>query len=335
MSRVDVIVPCYNYGRFLRQCVESVLTQEGVEVRVLILDDESHDDTERVGSELAKEDRRVEYRRHGANRGHINTYNEGIDWLSGDYCILLSADDMLLPGALGRAAALMDAHPQVGLTHGLAIETGHPDPTRDSPLVTSEIEVRDGTDFIGTMCQEGYNIVHTPTAIGRTSVQRTIGHYRPELPHTGDMEMWLRYATRSSVAFIASHQAYYRRHGASMSIGHRGVRDLQQVKMAFDITFDRCGGGLPSGLRRLADRRVAEAAYGRACKAFEAGDMALCAEFAEFARAAHPRCRCDPKWLRLRCKRLIGPRLWSRLRPWCRRTAHPTAERATANPNGS
>ena len=38
MSRVDVIVPCYNYGRFLRECVESILSQP-VEVRVLIIDD--------------------------------------------------------------------------------------------------------------------------------------------------------------------------------------------------------------------------------------------------------------------------------------------------------
>ena len=55
MSRVDVIVPCYNYGRFLRECVESVLSQP-VEVRVLIIDDASTDDTPEVAAALAAED---------------------------------------------------------------------------------------------------------------------------------------------------------------------------------------------------------------------------------------------------------------------------------------
>ena len=49
MSRVDVIVPCYNYGRFLRECVESVLSQP-VDVRVLIIDDASTDDTPQVAA---------------------------------------------------------------------------------------------------------------------------------------------------------------------------------------------------------------------------------------------------------------------------------------------
>ena len=80
MARVDVIVPCYNYGRYLGGCVRSALDQGGVDVRVLVLDDASADDTEAVGRRLAERDRRVGYRRHPANRGHIATYHEGLDW---------------------------------------------------------------------------------------------------------------------------------------------------------------------------------------------------------------------------------------------------------------
>src|SRR5689334_1546671 len=114
MSRVDVIIPCYNYARFLRGCVESALRQTGVDVRCLIIDDCSPDDTRAVGEALCAENPgRVEYRRHEKNQGHIATYNEGIEWVSGDYVLLLSADDMLIQGALARATRLMDAHPDV------------------------------------------------------------------------------------------------------------------------------------------------------------------------------------------------------------------------------
>lgn len=81
MSSVSIIIPSYNYARFLRGCVESVLMQEDVEV---IIDDCSSDETDAVGQELAA-DPRVTYRRHQVNRGHIATYNEGLEWASADY----------------------------------------------------------------------------------------------------------------------------------------------------------------------------------------------------------------------------------------------------------
>src|SRR4051794_12397860 len=126
MSRVDIIVPCYNYAHYLRDCVRSALAQGGVDVRVLIIDDASPDDTPFVARQLVDEDARVEYRRHGRNLGHIETYNEGIEWAGGDYVLLLSADDMLVPGALARAARVMDGDPDVAFTYGPEVRTAEP-----------------------------------------------------------------------------------------------------------------------------------------------------------------------------------------------------------------
>ena len=214
MSRVHIVVPCYKYGRFLRDCVTSVLTQEGVEVRVLIIDDCSPDNTEEVGRQLASEDSRVEFRRHATNSGHITTYNEGlIDWAGGDYCLLLSADDMLVAGALQRAARLMDLHPDVGLTYGKVINTPHPEHEHCETGGGYAARVVNGLDFLKCTCVEGENIVPTPTAVIRTSLQHRIGGYRPELSHAGDMEMWLRCGAHGSIGIIEAYQAYYRVHG--------------------------------------------------------------------------------------------------------------------------
>ena len=59
MPVVKVIVPCYNYAAYLGECVASILDQDGVEVRVLIVDDCSPDATPEVGRRLAAEDERV------------------------------------------------------------------------------------------------------------------------------------------------------------------------------------------------------------------------------------------------------------------------------------
>ncbi len=116
MSSVSVVIPCYMYGHFLEECAASVLDdQEGVDVRVLIIDDASPDDSAEVAHKIAARDPRVEVIVHEANQGNIATINEGLlDWADGDYWTVLSADDRLTPGALRRARDLLDAHPDAG-----------------------------------------------------------------------------------------------------------------------------------------------------------------------------------------------------------------------------
>ena len=120
MSSVDVFVPCYNYGRYLPDCVASVLAQEGVDIRILIIDDASTDGSAEVARQLAETDRRITLALHHTNQGHIATYNEGIAWAAADYMLLLSADDMVAPGAFGRAVDVMDRRATVGMVYGRA-----------------------------------------------------------------------------------------------------------------------------------------------------------------------------------------------------------------------
>src|SRR5262245_37190836 len=133
MSSVSVVIPCYKYGNFLEECAESVLDdQPGVDVRVLIIDDASPDDSAEVAQKIAARDPRVEVVAHSTNRGNIATFNEGLmEWADGDYCMLLSADDRLTPGALRRATELLDANSSVGFVYGHALwcVEGAPVPT--------------------------------------------------------------------------------------------------------------------------------------------------------------------------------------------------------------
>ena len=236
MSRIDVVVPCYNYGRYLRQCVESVLSQPQADVRVLIIDDASQDDTPRVCAELVSEDPRVQVIRHPVNLGHIATYNEGIERARGDYLLLLSADDFLLPGALARAATVMDADPDVSLSPGATLpfgpEAAHP------PVLPGEKRPR--PIFTWAMIERlaRGNFVATATAVVRTSLQKALGGYLPELPHSGDLEMWLRFALVAGVTFIRAPQATYRQHQTNMSKAYDAKTDFDQCVGAFRPHMD-------------------------------------------------------------------------------------------------
>jgi glycosyltransferase involved in cell wall biosynthesis len=320
MSRVDVIIPCYKYGHFLHNCVRSVLSQEGVQVRVLIIDDASPDHTEQVGSELAADNPCVEFRKHQVNQGHIATYNEGLDWATGDYTLLLSADDLLTPGALGRAARLMDTHPEVGFTYGRAIKTSHPEQETITPPGDCACQIIPGHEFLRACCATGENVVDTPTAVVRTSVQKKVGGYRKELPHAGDMEMWLRFAAHAAVGFVGADQAYYRLHGQNMSVQYRHVRDFIQRKAVFDSLFREPNDHIPGGrqLQRLADRALAEHALWTATRVFEGEEPWECGAYLAFAVSLWPSLRHSRPWCFLRLKRLLGARGWSLVRPFVR-----------------
>ena len=237
MSSVDVIVPCYRYGHFLRGCVKSVLEQRGVDVRILIIDDCSPDDTAEVALDLCGSDSRVAFVRHSVNRGHIATYNEGIDWIFAPFYLLLSADDFLLPGALRRTTEFMEANPSIGLAYGEAITLQDGDPIEDSGAEDAEFDWRivSGPAFI--RMSGARNCVPTPCAIVRTDLQKRLGGYRPELPHSGDMEMWLRLAAHADVGISQVHHAVYRRHANNMSLSYVAqswLPDLRQRKAALD-----------------------------------------------------------------------------------------------------
>lgn len=250
MAKVDVVVPCYNYGHFLAACVESVLRQSVGDLRVLIVDDASSDESLAVARRLARDDSRVTVISHTRNRGHIETYNEGIAWASADYFLLLSADDILVDGALQRATEVMDANSDVGLTYGKSILWFDYLPFPDLPSNETYTWVRH--DLITEMCATSRNVVPTPTAIARTQCQKAIGGYRASLPHTADMEMWLRFGANCSVAKIDAVQAVYRRHSTAMSNAYFEDRmsDLRQCRLAFDSFFEDCGNRI-SNSRRL------------------------------------------------------------------------------------
>ena len=232
---VTVVIPCFNYGHYLPLAVGSVLEQPGVDVEVIIIDDASTDGSADVARDLAARDERTRTIAHSANRGHIATYNEGLEQATGDYVVLLSADDALTPGALGRATALMEARPSVAFTYGFPMVFAEAFP----PVKTRvrSWTVWSGHEWVAGRASRGENCIHCPEVVMRTAVQHEIGGYDAALPHSGDLEMWMRAALMGDVGRVnGAAQAYYRVHDDSMQrttyAGH--INDLNGRLEAFE-----------------------------------------------------------------------------------------------------
>lgn len=263
LPTVTVVVPCYNYGHYLSACVESVLNQIGVHVQVHIIDDASTDGSHLVCQELAATDGRISVTLHAVNQGHINTYNEGLAAVETDYVVLLSADDMLTAGSLHRATSLMEANPTVGLAYGHPVEfSGEPPLTQTRSRTWTTWR---GRSWIQAQFGRGLSIIYCPEAVVRTSVQHRVGYYRPELPHSGDLEMWLRIADASDVGRVnGADQALRRYHPASMMRTQYAtvVMDLRERQRAY-LSFLDSSNLSPSSkqsLLSLVSRRQCEEA---------------------------------------------------------------------------
>jgi GT2 family glycosyltransferase len=326
MSSVSVVIPCYRYGHFLEQSVGSVLTgQDGVDVRVLIIDDASPDDSAEAARRIAKADPRVEVLVHEHNKGHLKTYNEGLlEWADGDYTVLLSADDRLVPGALVRAAALLDAHPDVGFCYGHPLrfesEAALP-PARTQSLGWS---VWPGHWWLERRFAAANGCITSPEVVVRTSLQRKVGGYDPRLPHSGDIEMWMRMAAHADVGYLRGvDQAYYRVHGASMSqTDFSGqLDDLRQRRAAYDVVLEKCADQLPEQeRRRLADtvnRKLARQALWRAARAYDRGrtEQVPVDELVAFAEQCWPQYRGLREFLGLSVRRRVGASAMPYLQP--------------------
>ncbi len=278
MSSVSVVIPCYRYGHFLEAAVSSVIDdQKGVDVRVLIIDDASPDDSAGVAREIAARRPEVDVLVHDVNRGNIATFNEGLlDWADGDYCTLVSADDRATPGALARARDLLDAHPEVGMVYGRAlwVEDGAPLPR---PRTTVRgWSVWPGQEWLEHRFVQAENPLTTPEVVVRTSLQHQLGGYDAQLPKAADMELFMRFAAHAHVGFIRGvDQAFYRRHDTNMSKSVTALMDLRQRRSVFEVVLERYGDRLTDTdrLSRMVHRQLSREALWAAGRVYDRGRL--------------------------------------------------------------
>ena len=114
--RVTVILPTYNHGKYLDLAIQSVLLQKGIDTQLIVINDGSTDDSEKVLSAyLACPNITIV---HQENQGLPNAINAGLELADGDLITWTSADNNFLPGALQLLASALDEYEDAALVYG-------------------------------------------------------------------------------------------------------------------------------------------------------------------------------------------------------------------------
>src|SRR5271155_1367190 len=114
--KISVLIPTYNYGRFLAEAIESVLAQDFHDFELLIVDDGSTDNTAEVVRPFCARDERVHFAVNAVNLGMAQNWNHCLRQARGEYVKFLFGDDKLCHRqALSKLLALLQAHPSAVL----------------------------------------------------------------------------------------------------------------------------------------------------------------------------------------------------------------------------
>lgn len=182
--RVSVIVSCYNLGRYLPACLDSVLRQPFQDWECLIIDDWSTDDTPDVARRYSERDGRISVHRPPEHSGLVGVLNYGARASHGRYLVNLDADNLLPEDAFSACAQALDTNPDLHIAYGtldLVDDTGSNRRRNNWP---------DGAFDWRGQCAH-INQLHSSSMM-RREVRERVGGYRERMWRAEDAEFWLR-----------------------------------------------------------------------------------------------------------------------------------------------
>ena len=183
--KVSVIVPCHNLGRYLADCLNSVLRQRLQDWECLIIDDASDDNTAQIAGDYAASDERFKYHRTPSNLKLVGTLNYGAGLARGKYLINLDADNQLGENALSYLSMALDDDPARHIVYGMldTIDENGLNRKRNSFPQTSPFDWR---------WQMGHLNQIPSTAMYRREVWARSGGWRERMWRAEDAEFWCR-----------------------------------------------------------------------------------------------------------------------------------------------
>jgi glycosyltransferase involved in cell wall biosynthesis len=326
MARVDIVVPVYNYGRYLPECIRSVSSQGIEDFRILIVDNASTDNTVEIARELAKSDPRVTVMSRETNRGLFASYNEGVAWAEAEYFLVLCADDMLAPGCLERAVSLMDQREDVVFVHGaeaLYFE-GQASPETTPADDLPECVIVSGRRFVEDLCDRPDQPIAAGAVLTRTSAQKKAGFYREKLPYTMDVEMLMRLAMLGNVAKTPATQCIRREHADNLSHVFWSSRRREiRMRTATYVSFFSTAGSEwhdKEHWERHAKRRMGELAFWSATshcfRGYFTDGIKLFAQAVELAPSLLVRPPLSHLWTSPRAKQRVEEVLMQPMKGW-------------------
>ncbi len=222
---ISVVIPTFNYARFLREAIDSALAQTFSPLEIIVIDDGSTDNTAEVMTAYAS-DSRVRYLRQ-ENRGLSAARNAGVRAARGEFIALLDADDRWKPEKLSRQMAAFTGE-QVGLVYC-------------GREVFDEQGVQDRNPADESKCDSALewltiaNLFCPSSVVVRRRCFTEEGGFDESLRKVEDREMWIRLAKHFRFRCVPDCLVEWRLHGSALNRNTEGMEEAfrETLRRAF------------------------------------------------------------------------------------------------------
>lgn len=259
--RVSICLPTYNGEPYLRQALESLLSQSFSDFEILVSDDCYKDGTPDILSEFQKQDKRLRLTCNKENAGLFANYNKCLARAETPFIKPFAQDDLLHPHYLERALSVFEKEPELVLlstdrglidASGQAIEA---EIAKSNQVFESNVPVS-GNAVIETCLFPVINYIGEPsTVIFR---KRACGQGFDESFHQlGDLEYWLRILMEGNYCYIPEQLCFFRWHDQSRSAHNARnlmvASDLIRLARKFAWVIEACGQSMDNFLFQSID----------------------------------------------------------------------------------
>ncbi len=276
--RVSVVVPCYNYGRFVAEAIGSILAQTYQDFEVIVVDDGSTDNTPEVLRGIT--DPRVRVLRK-ENGGCASARNAGRELARGEFLTFLDADDLWRPTFLERQVAVLDAEPEVSFCFTDMVRSSNgsilPETQFDIAKAFRDLPTRpsgaSGARVLTVDTFEALAPLPDPPGWLQASMLRVAAirgsMSKAGIPNAEDLYLILQVYSRTRAAYIDEPLVEIRRHGNNSYKSHDQIRTavLSVMKQVYEEV------DLPPHHREVLRRRIGADYCRRGWRYFWGGDM--------------------------------------------------------------
>jgi glycosyltransferase involved in cell wall biosynthesis len=205
--KISIVLAVYNGANFVSEAVKSILNQTFSDFELIIINDGSSDNSERVLNFF--NDPRIIRIKNERNLGLIRSLNAGIKIARGEYIARMDADDVSIQNRLEKQVEFLENNKNIGVL-GTAVYC-----IDKKGLIISElIQPLSHEAIIWKMCFE-CALIH-PTVMMRRNILPEDGPYSLEFRHIEDTELWMRLAEKVRFANLPDILHKYRLHSSSI-----------------------------------------------------------------------------------------------------------------------
>lgn len=213
MPKVSVVVPTYNSAQYISETINSIIAQTYHDIEIIIVDDCSTDDTERVVKSFSSD--KIRYIRLTKNHGGPSKpRNVGIKAAKGKYIAFCDSDDMIMPDRIESSVKLFDKHPELGMTFSdeqkFSEVTGEDlgNFLREYDLFHSLPKEKASENCFIIASKDAFpclfyeNYIMPSGVTVRSSIFQKVGYFDETITNGDDWDMWFRISQKFPVGFV-------------------------------------------------------------------------------------------------------------------------------------